>query len=183
MLCVAPRDVHRSEYAFEEFVGATFSVVLTAVEDIESKDCRSCMLRQKETALTPQVDMFSLGCNHWHMVFRRSVLLVALACLLLNALDCFGAGLMNAQARKCCASGHCSPRNLDSCCKASPTGANQALVLHPNVSVQKPVQNIDGLNLVPVHVYATLRLCGIRAGSDDHPPPQFSPNNGLLLRI
>jgi hypothetical protein len=39
------------------------------------------------------------------------------------------------------------------------------------------------LNLVPVHVYATLRLCGIRAGSDDHPPPQFSPNNGLLLRI
>jgi hypothetical protein len=129
------------------------------------------------------VDTFQPGLQLWGMRFRRSVLLVALACLLLNAFDCFGAGLISAQARKCCASGHCSPKNLDSCCKNAPSGANQALLLHPKVSVQKPIANITALNPVPVTVSLALRFDGIRAPSDDHPPGRLASNQGLPLRI
>ena len=123
------------------------------------------------------------ACNHGYMRFRRSVLLAALACLLLNAFDCFGAGLISAQARKCCASGHCSPKNLDSCCKNAPSGANQSLILHPRISDQRPVPNIIALNPVPVNVSLALRFDGMRAAFNDHPPGRFAPSQGLPLRI
>jgi hypothetical protein len=58
--------------------------------------------------------MFQRGCEPECIFFRRSLLLVALVGLLLNALDCNGAWLTSTQARKCCASGHCSAANLDS---------------------------------------------------------------------
>jgi len=111
------------------------------------------------------------------------VLLVALACLLLNALDCYGAGLTNAPARKCCASGHCSPRNHDSCCKNTPSGANQALEFHPKISVQKPILNIVALNVVPADMRLSLRFDGFVAGMDGDPPPRSLPDNLLPLRI
>jgi hypothetical protein len=117
------------------------------------------------------------------MPFRRSVLFVALACLLLNALDCYGAWLTSAQARKCCASGHCSPSNLDSCCKNAPAGTSQALELHPKTSVPEPIPTVAALIATPVDLFVGTRFERITPGSDDHPPPREFLNNSLRLRI
>ena len=97
----------------------------------------------------PKVDRVRIRLRSSDHALPEVVLFVALACLLLNALDCYGASLTSAKARKCCASGHCSPANLDSCCRTSPTGANQAFEPHSKVSVQKPVHTIDGLYIDP----------------------------------
>src|ERR1700734_593143 len=99
------------------------------------------------------------------MLLRRSLLLVALAGLLLNSLDCYGAWLTGAQARKCCASGHCSPANRDSCCKNSPAGASQAFKLQPKASVPAPIPHIVGLIPPPVDLLATVRLERLGVGS------------------
>ena len=111
------------------------------------------------------------------------MLLVALACLFLNAVDCYGAGLISAQARKCCASGHCSPANHDSCCKNAPAGTTQAFELHQKTSVQKPVPNVAALIAAPVDLSFSARFDFVRAGSDDHPPPRDFLNSSLPLLI
>jgi hypothetical protein len=81
-------------------------------------------------------------------------MLVALVDLLLNALDCNGASLASAQARKCCASGRCSGANLD-CCKNSPSGGSQTIELQPTVSPVPPVLSIVPFNLVPADLFAS----------------------------
>jgi hypothetical protein len=135
------------------------------------------------SAMKAPLTMFERDCDHKRMPFRRPVLLVALACLLLNALDCYGASLTGAQARKCCASGHCSPANLDSCCKNFPAGTSLALELHPKISVEKPIPNVAALDAAPVGLCFSLRFELISADWEDHPPPRDFLNSGLPLRI
>ncbi len=110
-------------------------------------------------------------------------MLVALVGLLLNALDCNGAWLASAQARKCCASGRCSGTNLDSCCKNSPGGASQTIELQPTVSPVPPVLSVVPFNLIPADLFASLRTERMMAGSEDHPPPRDLPGDRLPLRI
>src|SRR5260370_36468721 len=117
------------------------------------------------------------------MLFRRSVLLVALACLLLNALECYGASLTSAQARKCCGSGHCSPANLDPCCRNSPTGTTPTLVAQPKTSVQQPIPHMVALSAMPVSLCVSPQFERIRVVPDGHPPPRDLPNSSLPLRI
>jgi hypothetical protein len=138
-----------------------------------SKQCREATRRRHANQM----------CNHKRMFLRRSVQLVALACLLLNALDCYGASFTSAEARKCCGSGHCSPTNRDSCCKNAPAGTSQVLEFHPKASVQNPVVHVAAVIPMPVDVYASPRFQRIPLASDDHPPPRDLPGSSLPLRI
>jgi hypothetical protein len=108
------------------------------------------------------------------MNFRRAALLPAILCLLLNVLNCGGAVLMSAQARKCCGSGHCSPANHDSCCRTSPGGSIQTLEAHSGPTVPAPAIIPMIVNATPFDLVPASRPFDIEEVSETPPPGEFS---------
>jgi hypothetical protein len=117
------------------------------------------------------------------MYLRRPALLPAIACLLLNVLSCNGAWLLSAQARKCCASGDCSPANHDSCCRTSPAGSVQTLEAHSSPTVPAPAIIPLIVNAAPLHLVPATRPHDIEAGLSGTPPPGDLPGCPLPLRV
>ena len=117
------------------------------------------------------------------MPFRRPVLLLALACLLINALDCYGAWMTSAAARKCCASGHCSPTNKDLCCKNSPAGNRQTLEAKSSTSVPEPITHAMVFTVNPTESPALTQLERLQSFANGSPPLASPPPGNLPLRI
>jgi hypothetical protein len=117
------------------------------------------------------------------MLLRRPALLLAVVCLLLNVLDCSGAALMSAQARKCCGSGHCSPSNHDPCCRTSPAGSVQTLEAHAKAAVPAPATVPVILNVSLSCLGPTVRFDRIDLEVSGGPPPWQVQSSRLPLRI
>ena len=107
------------------------------------------------------------------------MLLLALAGLLVNALDCYGAWLTSRQARKCCGSGHCSASNLDSCCKNAATGSTQALEAASKNSVQRPMLSMAAPSVEMI----LLAVIPVSTADESHPPPLDLPKDNFPLLI
>ena len=118
-------------------------------------------------------------CHSGGMEMRRFVWLMAVAGLLLNSLDCYGAWIVSRQARECCNSGRCSPANLTACCKAAPSGAHLALTGQPKVDSQAPVPAVVAQFAVPVPITTAARQVTI--GMDLPPPLEFRSSSLPLL--
>jgi hypothetical protein len=103
---------------------------------------------------------------------KAILLLTAGAILLFSSLDCLTPGMMDEQARECCASMPCTPANQSyDCCKT--------LVTSQMVYVQPPVSHwVRSLSLVATAsapALDTVSLTGTFAPSaeaKEHAPPQ-----------
>jgi hypothetical protein len=115
------------------------------------------------------------------MEMRRFVWLIAVAGLLLNSLDCYGAWIVSKQARECCNSGHCSAANLSPCCQAAPSGAHLALVGQPKADGHAPMPAIVAQSAVQLVIAPSAQhQFAIRL---DIPPPLEFRSSSLPLLI
>ena len=131
-----------------------------------------------------EVDISMRHCKDRLVKRRRFMLLVALTCLLLNALGCYGAWMTAPAARKCCASGHCSPSNRDSCCKSLPAGNGQTLEAQSPTSVPAPISTPAIFDIQPVALPAFRQLERFLNLADSSPPPHRALSDShLSLRI
>jgi hypothetical protein len=111
---------------------------------------------------------------------RLALFLAALG-LVLNSLDCYGAWLVNKQARECCKSGHCSRSNPDPCCKTAFPGAHQSFAGQQKIQIQ-PTLAIGGVTF-PMAAPLLSATCAheFLVGSDISPPLDFRSNSLPLL--
>jgi hypothetical protein len=108
------------------------------------------------------------------------MLFIALAGVLLNALDCYGAWITSKQARDCCRSGHCSPANHDPCCKISPSPASQVTV-HQQKTQFAPPAIAAAAVAAPAAPLAAVVWRRIAVDVDASPPHGLRANNLPLL--
>jgi hypothetical protein len=114
------------------------------------------------------------------MELRRLVLLIAIAGLLVNSLDCYGAWITSNQARDCCNSGYCSPANPDPCCKTAPSG-QQALVGQQKVHIDPLIVSLAVISQAAVALPSAMADAPFVVGSDLPPPPKVRSQNLPLL--
>lgn len=115
------------------------------------------------------------------MEFRRLLVLVAVAGLLANSLDCYGAWITSKQARRCCNSGHCSPANHDPCCKIAPAGGSQPLLAQQNVHVTPPIASVSVAAQAMLPILAAAPKLQPIVGCDMPPPLEFRSTSLPLL--